>query len=226
MGFSKKLQYFIVKNMGISNKEAQDILYGGRVRYNHNITLQNIDIEEDSEIFIDDICIKKAVNFKYLAFNKPLGIETTFNEKIPKNLKKILPFHDVFPIGRLDKASQGLMILSNDGSIYDKILRKEHEIEKVYIVKVDKVINEDFLNQMSNGIKIMGRMTLACKLVQINKFTFEITLIQGLNRQIRRMCYKLGYEVISLLRIKVGKAELGDLKPGEWREISKNDLIF
>ena len=134
------------------------------------------------------------------------------------NLKAILPFEaDIFPVGRLDKESEGLLLLTNDGTVYDKILRNENKTEKDYIVQVDKPITSEFLETMSDGIVIMGKKTLPCQLIQIDDFAFKITLIQGLNRQIRRMCYKLDYEVLSLKRVRIGDVNLENLKAGEYR---------
>ncbi len=124
---------------------------------------------------------------------------------------------ELFPVGRLDKESEGLLILTNDGRTFDKTLRSEHQIEKEYLVTVDKEITEHFIVKMSSGINILGKMTLPCKVEQFDDFTFKIILIQGMNRQIRRMCYKLGYEVLQLIRIRIGEVSLGNLQPNEYR---------
>ena len=147
--------------------------------------------------------LQEAKKLIYIAYYKPRGIETTLNTDIADNLKNILPFKDdVFPVGRLDKESEGLLLLTNDGTLYDKILRNENKTEKEYLVKVDKEITKSFLETMSSGITIMSKKTLPCKLVQIDETYFQNYLIQGLNRQIRRMCYKLNFEVLSLKRIR------------------------
>ncbi|MBK6978864.1 MAG: pseudouridine synthase [Cytophagaceae bacterium] len=224
MGFSTKLQYFLVKRLGISNKEVQQFLMDKKVKINGNVVSSNPEVEPEDEIVVDGKIVQAAKTFKYLAYYKPRGVETTLNSEIPDNLINILPFPDVFPVGRLDKASEGLLILTDDGRYYDKILRKENKTEKEYLVRVDKSITEEFIENMSSGIKIMGKMTLPCEVMWVSDMEFRIVLIQGLNRQIRRMCYKLGYEVLFLQRIRIGNVFLDKLEPGMWQEISKTDL--
>ncbi|MCP9756801.1 pseudouridine synthase [Lacihabitans sp. CCS-44] len=225
MSFRNKLQYFLVKKLQISNSEAQKLLFERKITVNGKSTSANILIEPEFEIRYENEILQLSKNFKYLAFNKPRGIETTLNSEISDNLISILPFEGLFPVGRLDKASEGLLILTDDGRIYDKILRNEHKTEKEYIVKVDKTIDRSFLDNMAIGVKIMGKTTLPCQLELINENCFKITLIQGLNRQIRRMCYKLGYEVISLKRTRIGNLRLEDLGVGEWRHFEIKDVL-
>ena len=225
MSFRNKLQYFLVKKLQISNSEAQKLLIEKKITINGKFTSANILIEPEFEIRYKNEILQLSKKFKYLAFHKPRGVETTLNSEIPDNLISILPFEGLFPVGRLDKASEGLLILTDDGRIYDKILRNEHKTEKEYIVKVDKTIDRYFLDNMANGVKIMGKTTLPCQLELINENCFKITLIQGLNRQIRRMCYKLGYEVISLKRTRIGNLKLEDLGVGEWRHFEIKDIL-
>jgi 23S rRNA pseudouridine2604 synthase len=195
-----------------------------KVKINGNVISSNPEVEPEDEIKVDGKIVQAAKTFKYLAYYKPRGVETTLNPEVPDNLIKILPFSDVFPVGRLDKASEGLLILTDDGRYYDKILRKENKTEKEYLVRVDKPITEEFIENMASGIKIMGKMTLPCEVIKVSDSEFRIVLVQGLNRQIRRMCYKLGYEVLFLQRIRIGNVFLDKLEPGKWREISKTDL--
>lgn len=200
------------------------MLMDKKVKINGNVISSNPEVEPEDEIKVDGKIVQAAKTFKYLAYYKPRGVETTLNPEIPDNLINILPFSDVFPVGRLDKASEGLLILTDDGRYYDKILRKENKTEKEYLVKVDKPITEEFIENMASGIKIMGKMTLPCEVIKVSDSEFRIVLVQGLNRQIRRMCYKLGYEVLFLQRIRIGNVFLDKLEPGMWREISKTDL--
>lgn len=195
-----------------------------KVKINGNVVSSNPEVEPEDEIKVDGKIVQAAKTFKYLAYYKPRGVEATLNPEIPDNLIKILPFSDVFPVGRLDKASEGLLILTDDGRYYDKILRKENKTEKEYLVRVDKPITEEFIENMASGIKIMGKMTLPCEVMRVSDMEFRIVLVQGLNRQIRRMCYKLGYEVLFLQRIRIGNVFLDKLEPGMWRETSKTDL--
>lgn len=147
------------------------------------------------------------------------------NENIPNNLKSTLNFDfEIFPIGRLDKESEGLMILTNDGKIYNKIIHSNEHQEKEYFVEVDSVITDEFILQMQQGVVIMGEKTRPCTLSIINEYTFSIVLTQGLNRQIRRMCYKLGYNVLNLKRIRMININLEGLKEGEVCQISRSEI--
>jgi 23S rRNA pseudouridine2604 synthase len=224
LSFRNKLQYFLVKKLQISNTEAQKLLFNRKIFINGVSTSANILIEPEFEIRYENEILQSSKNFKYLAFYKPRGIETTLNSEISDSLWSILPFEGLFPVGRLDKASEGLLILTDDGRIYDKILRNEHKTEKEYMVVVDKPIDNTFLTSMANGIKIMGKTTLACQLDFIDDNCFKITLIQGLNRQIRRMCYKLGYEVTHLKRTRIGNLKLENLEVGQWRHFDIKDI--
>ncbi|MDP1813501.1 MAG: pseudouridine synthase [Leadbetterella sp.] len=224
MSFRNKLQYFLVKKLQISNSEAQKLLFNRKIFINGVSTSANMLIEPEFEIRYENEILQSSKNFKYLAFYKPRGIETTLNSEISDSLWSILPFEGLFPVGRLDKASEGLLILTDDGRIYDKILRNEHKTEKEYMVVVDKPIDNTFLTSMANGIKIMGKTTLACQLDFIDDNCFKITLIQGLNRQIRRMCYKLGFEVTHLKRTRIGNLKLENLEIGQWRHFDIKDI--
>jgi 23S rRNA pseudouridine2604 synthase len=184
---------------------------------------ENIVLNLGDSVAFEEQILREKKDFIYLAFYKPRGIETTLNREIEDNLKDILPFkEELFPVGRLDKESEGLLILTNDGRVFDKTLRHEHQTEKEYLVTVDKEIGEEFIHKMSEGINILGKTTLPCQVEKIDKHTFKIILVQGLNRQIRRMCYKLDYEVLQLIRIRIGTVILGDLKPSEFRYFYQN----
>jgi 23S rRNA pseudouridine2604 synthase len=218
MTFRNRLQYLLVVRLQISNKEALNLILSGRVLVNGITAKSNYELTKTDEVVYEGQVLQEAKKLIYIAYYKPRGIETTLNTAIEDNLKAILPFEeDVFPVGRLDKESEGLLLLTNDGTVYDKILRNENKTEKDYVVQVDKPITTEFLEKMSDGVVIMGKKTLPCKLIQIDDFTFKITLIQGLNRQIRRMCYKLDYEVLSLKRVRIGNILLGDLKSAEYQ---------
>lgn len=225
MSFRNKLQYFLVKKLQISNKEAQSLLLNREIWVNGNQTSANVPIEPEDEIIYQNIKLQQSKKFKNIAFYKPRGIETTLNTKIKDNLASILPFDDVFPIGRLDKDSEGLLLLSNDGRLYDRILRNEHRTEKEYEVKVNKPFNNEFLLKMAAGIEIMGKTTLPCQINKIDDITFKIVLLQGLNRQIRRMCHKLGYKVTYLIRLRIGNLNIDSLRPLEWRLVEKNEIF-
>ena len=222
MTFRKRLQYFLVKRLNISNKSALALILEGKILVNDFLICENIEINIQDKIVFDNQILQEGKRLIYIAFYKPKGIETTLNTEIPDNLKDILPFEEnLFPVGRLDKESEGLLLLTNDGRLFDKTLRSEHQIEKEYLVKVDKVIDDNFILKMSSGINILGKITLPCKIEKVDDFTFKIILIQGINRQIRRMCYKLGYKVLELKRIRIGDILMGDLKPYEYYAVRK-----
>lgn len=225
MTFRNRVQYLLVKRLRISNKEALMLIERGEIKVNGQSIQENCLLESTDEVSYQGTIIREGKALHYIAFYKPRGIETTLNEGIENNLKSILPFEEaLFPVGRLDKESEGLLLLTNDGRLMDKTLRKEHETEKEYIVTVDKAIDEAFVYAMSNGITIMGQTTLPCFVEVINEFQFRIILVQGLNRQIRRMCYKLDYEVTELIRVRIGKVSLQELTSGQYRRLTKEEL--
>ena len=218
MTFRKRLQYFLVKRLNISNKSALALILEGNIKINGQAITENAVINPEDSIVFDEQLLQEGKKYIYVAFYKPRGIETTLNQDIQDNLKDVLPFkEELFPVGRLDKESEGLLILTNDGRTFDKTLRSEYQTEKEYLLKVDREINGNFICKMSNGINILGKITLPCRVEKIDDYTFKIILIQGINRQIRRMCYKLGYEVLRLIRVRIGEVELGNLQPNEFR---------
>ncbi|MEA5460585.1 pseudouridine synthase [Arcicella sp. LKC2W] len=218
MTFRKRLQYLLVKRLQISNKNALALILEGKVLVNDTPVFENVVINPEDSVVYEEQVLKEGKQFLYIVYYKPRGIETTLNLEIEDNLKAILPFEEeLFPVGRLDKESEGLLILTNDGRLFDKTLRSEHQTEKEYLVTVDKIIDEDFIQKMSEGITILGRKTLPCRVEKVNEFTFKIILIQGMNRQIRRMCYKLDYEVLKLVRVRIGEVKLEDLTSNEFR---------
>jgi len=161
----------------------------------------------------------------YLAFNKPVGIECTTNLSVKNNIVDYINYPKrIFPIGRLDKASEGLIFMTNDGDIVNKILRARNNHEKEYTVTVNKPITNRFIEKMSGGIPILGTVTKRCKVEQLSKTIFKIILTQGLNRQIRRMCEYLGYEVVALKRIRIINISL-DIPVGRYRELSPSEIL-
>jgi len=218
MTFRKRLQYLLVKRLQISNKNALALILEGKLFVNDIPVFENVVIEPEDSVVYEEQVLKEGKQFLYIAYYKPRGIETTLNLEVEDNLKAILPFEEeLFPVGRLDKESEGLLLLTNDGRLFDKTLRSENQTEKEYLVMVDKIIDEDFIQKMSEGIIILGKKTLSCKVEKVDDFTFKIILIQGINRQIRRMCYKLDYEVLKLVRVRIGEVKLEDLAPNGFR---------
>ena len=169
--------------------------------------------------------IKNNIKRKYIMLYKPLGIVCTTDQNEPDNVVSFIDHDDrIYPIGRLDKDSEGLLLLTNDGDIVNRILRASEKHEKEYEVRVDKPVTAEFIKQMSSGVKILGRTTLPCKVNKTGERSFNITLTQGLNRQIRRMCEALGYNVRFLKRVRIMHLTLGNLKIGQWRNLTPTEL--
>lgn len=215
-----------ISSTGIcSRREADRWIAEGRVTINDLPTKLGNRVEESDVVKIDGKPLMQKPKTLYIALNKPVGIVCTTDKNEPKNIVDFIGHKErLFPIGRLDKPSEGLIFLTNDGDIVNKILRAGNNHEKEYIVSVDKKITDDFVRKMSNGIPILGTRTKKCKVEKINDRTFKIILVQGLNRQIRRMCEYLDYRVTKLKRIRIMNVKLGRLKIGEWRELTKEEM--
>lgn len=209
-----------------SRRAADRLIEERRVTINGIVTEMGTKIAESDEVRVDGELIYKAnENLVYLAFNKPVGIVCTTDIQVEKdNIIEYIGYPKrIFPIGRLDKPSEGLILLTNDGDIVNKILRARNNHEKEYIVTVNRPITQKFIQQMSNGVPILETITQKCKVDQISNFTFRIILTQGLNRQIRRMCDFFDYKVKKLKRIRIMNIKL-DLAVGKWRNLSKKEL--
>lgn len=209
-----------------SRRAADQLLQDGRITINGKIPEMGTKVSEEDEIFVDGKSIKKPEeDFVYIAFNKPVGIVCTTDTKREKNniVDYINHPQRIFPIGRLDKPSEGLILLTSDGDIVNKILRARNNHEKEYLVRVDKPITEKFLDKMRNGVPILDTVTKKCEVEKIDTMTFRIVLTQGLNRQIRRMCEYLGYDVKKLKRIRIMNIKL-DLPVGKWRNLSEEEM--
>ena len=182
-------------------------------------------VSKGQSVFIDGKPLKVENELVYIALNKPVGITCTTESKIKGNIVDFINHEKrIFPIGRLDKDSQGLIFMTNDGDIVNKILRAGNNHEKEYIVTVNKPITDEFIKGMSNGVPILGTVTKKCLVKKESKNSFRIILTQGLNRQIRRMCEYFGYEVKKLERIRIMNVSLGNLKIGSWRYLTKKEL--
>lgn len=222
---STNLNKFISSTGICSRREAERLITAGRVTINGKPTQLGNRVFDGDVVKIDGKPLKAKPKTIYIALNKPVGIVCTTDSKERKNIVKFVGHPQrLFPIGRLDKPSEGLIFLTNDGDIVNKILRAGNNHQKEYIVSVNRPINDRFAQRMSNGIPILGTVTKKCKVEIINSTTFKIILTQGLNRQIRRMCEYLGYEVTKLKRTRIMNVELGTLKVGEWRELSTEEM--
>ncbi|WP_062351218.1 23S rRNA pseudouridine(2604) synthase RluF [Bacillus kwashiorkori] len=219
-----RINKYISESGKASRRGADKLIADGRVTINGQRATIGSQVEPGDDIRIDGNPIRVGGNYVYIALNKPVGITSTTDRSIKGNIVDLVnhPLR-VFHIGRLDKDSEGLILLTNDGDIVNKILRAENKHEKEYIVSVDKPITPEFLKRMSEGVRILGTKTLPCKTVQLSKYDFRIILTQGLNRQIRRMCAALGYKVRRLQRIRIMNIHLGNLAPGQWRDLSKKE---
>ncbi|MNR19657.1 Ribosomal large subunit pseudouridine synthase F [compost metagenome] len=182
--------------------------------------------EPGDDVRIDGKRLETGSKVVYIALNKPVGITSTTEAHIQGNIVDFVGHQErIFPIGRLDKDSEGLILLTNDGDIVNKILRAEGKHEKEYIVTVDRPVTPSFITGMSSGVKILGSRTLPCEVTRISERVFRIILTEGKNRQIRRMCSAFGYEVRRLQRIRVMNIRLGTLQVGEWRELSAQEKL-
>ncbi len=208
-----------------SRREADKLLTEGRITINGLVPEMGTKVFPNDEVRIDGKWIRqKEEQPIYLAFNKPVGIECTTNQSVKNNIVDYLNYPKrIFPIGRLDKASEGLIFMTNDGDIVNKILRARNNHEKEYTVTVNKPITDRFIEKMSGGIPILGTVTKRCKVEQLSKTIFKIILTQGLNRQIRRMCEYLGYEVVALKRIRIINISL-DIPVGRYRELTPIEI--
>jgi 23S rRNA pseudouridine2604 synthase len=208
-----------------SRREADKYIEQGRVTINDNIASKGNRVRAGDVVEVDGEPLKKKKATIYMALNKPKGITCTTDTKDKSNIIDYVNYSSrIFPIGRLDKLSEGLIFLTNDGDIVNKILRAGNQHEKEYIVTVDKPVNLEFIKAMRNGVKIMGVVTQKCFVQQEGTHRFRIILTQGLNRQIRRMCEALGYNVEALRRTRIMSITLKDLPPGKWRYFTKEEI--
>ena len=211
-----------------SRRAADRLIEEGKVKINGKIPEIGSKVKKGDQVEVDGEEIQKSTNHKniYLAFNKPVGIVCTTDRRVePNNVIDFINYPTrIFPIGRLDKPSEGLIFLTNDGDIVNKILRARNNHEKEYIVSVNRLINKEFIQCMSNGVEILDTITKSCFVKKLGPKKFKIILTQGLNRQIRRMCESLGYRVQSLKRIRIMNINL-DVPTGKYRELSREELL-
>ncbi|MGB6409165.1 MAG: pseudouridine synthase [Planococcus donghaensis] len=220
-----RINKFLSETGITSRRGADKFIEAGRVTINGKLAELGSKVEANDEVEVDGKIIEQPQRqYVYLALNKPVGITSTTERHIEGNIVDFVNHPErIFHVGRLDKDSEGLILLTNDGDIVNEILRVENEHEKEYIVKVDMPITESFLSKMEQGVEILDTKTLPAKAEKLSSYTFKLTLRQGLNRQIRRMCSALGYEVRSLKRVRIINILLGDLPVGEWRDLTDTE---
>ena len=215
----------LFSNLGIcSRRETNRLIEDGRVKVNGLLAQMGQWVEEEDNILIDDEPIKAKKKI-YIALNKPVGITCTAAENVTNNIRDYMDYGQyIFPVGRLDKESQGLIIMTNDGILSNKILESDNLHEQEYIVTVNNPFDEDFIKGMSSGVDIGDAITRPCKVSRINENTFNIILTQGLNKQIRRMTKSFGYTVTKLERIRIMNINIEGIEYGKWRYLTENDL--
>lgn len=208
-----------------SRREADRLIAEGRVKINGKIAIMGQRVNKGDQVEYNGKKLVLQEKLIMIALNKPEGIECTNDRSNPDNVMDFINYQQkVFYIGRLDKNSCGLLLLTNDGDLANRIAKSVNNHEKEYIVKVNKVITDEFIKKMSNGVEILDTVTKKCKVRKIDEYTFGIILTQGLNRQIRRMCKALSYKVVKLKRIRIMNIMLGDLKEGTYRKVTDEEL--
>ncbi len=225
----KRLNKYISESGFCSRREADKLIEANRVTINGKLPELGTKVASGDEVLVDGRRIKaSAVNKSdrvYIAYHKPIGITCTTEHKVKGNIIDDIGHKQrIFPVGRLDKPSEGLIFLTSDGDIVNKILRAENAHDKEYVVTVDKPLSERFVERMSRGVPILDTVTKPCKVTIQSRFVFTIILTQGLNRQIRRMCEYLGYEVKKLKRTRIMSVHLRGLKPGQWRNLTSDEM--
>lgn len=222
---TSRINKYIASSGLCSRREADRLIEEGRVTVNGIVAESGMQVCGDDVVLVDGKNIIPETNDVYIAFNKPLGVTCTTDSRDPSNIIDYIGFPErIFPIGRLDKNSSGLILLTNDGSIVNTLLRAENNHEKEYQVTVDRPYDDKFIKEMQSGIPVLGQITLPCKINRVSARVFRIILHQGLNRQIRRMCEYEGYKVVKLRRIRFMNINLGTLGTGQWRYLTAKEV--
>ncbi|GHA70507.1 pseudouridine synthase [Cognatilysobacter bugurensis] len=214
-----------------SRREADRLIAEGRVTVNGARARVGAEVGEDDEVLVDGQKLQARSVAKgqrkhvYIALHKPVGVTCTTESDVKGNIVDFVGHERrIFPIGRLDKDSEGLILLTSNGDIVNEILRAEHKLEKEYLVAVNNAVTDEFLRGMARGVPVHGQTTLPCKTGRLGKFGFRVVLVQGLNRQIRLMAAHFGYRVKQLVRVRIGNVKLAHLKPGQWRNLTDAEL--
>lgn len=222
---SKRINKYISDTGHCSRREADKLVAAGLVLVNDVTAVMGTQVSPEDEVFVKNKKISENSKKVTIAFNKPVGVTSTTDQKDVTNIIKYIGYKErIFPIGRLDKMSEGLIFLTNDGDLVNKILRAGNNHEKEYVVTVNKPINDQFIKKMGHGVRILKTVTKHCRVECLGKYRFKIILTQGLNRQIRRMCEKLGYEVTKLKRVRIMNVELKGIERGKWRYLTASEM--
>lgn len=221
----KRLNKFIADSGYCSRREADRLIEEGRVKINGKIGALGDRVADGMRVEVDGKTLSGHGEKVYIVLNKPRGIVCTADPREPMNVVDYISYPiRIFPVGRLDKDSEGLLLLTSDGEIVNRLLRAAGGHEKEYEVEVDKPLTREFTEKMMSGVEILDTVTLPCKLRRTGSRSFNLILVQGLNRQIRRMCEALGYTVQKLRRIRINCLKIGALQPGQWRELSQAEV--
>ncbi len=222
---SVRLNKFLSERGVCSRREADDRIHAGRVTVNGVVATVGTRVSSADVVRLDGELLGAPTSLVYIALHKPIGVECTTDRRVAHNVIDFVAHPErVFPVGRLDKDSEGLLLLTNDGDIVNQLLRVEHHHEKEYRVTVDRPITDEFLASMAAGVQILETMTQPCRTYRVSKNEFRIVLTQGLNRQIRRMCDVFGYTVRKLVRVRFINIWLDGIEPGRWRYLTKPEL--
>ena len=222
---TSRINKYIASSGLCSRREADRLIEEGRVTVNGIVAESGMQVCSDDVVLVDGKNIIPETNDVYIAFNKPLGVTCTTDSRDPSNIIDYIGYPErIFPIGRLDKNSSGLILLTNDGSIVNTLLRAENNHEKEYQVTVDRPYDDKFIKEMQSGVPVLGQITLPCMINRVSARVFRIILHQGLNRQIRRMCEYEGYKVVKLRRIRFMNINLGTLGTGQWRYLTAKEV--
>ena len=220
-----RINKFLSERGLCSRREADSWVAGGRVSVNGVVAALGTKVQSGDAVRVDGRAVGRPSAHVYLVLHKPVGVECTTDPRVPHNVVGFVSHRErVFPVGRLDKNSEGLLLLTNDGDIVNDLLRAAHGHEKEYVVTVDRPVTDDFLAAMAGGVHILDRMTAPCRVRRVSKNVFRIVLTQGLNRQIRRMCEVFGYTVRRLIRVRFVNIVLEGIAPGRWRNLTRAEL--
>ena len=208
-----------------SRRKADELIDQGVVEINGELATKGSQVEPEDDVRVNGKRVTGKEKNIYIAFNKPIGVECTTNLSVKDNIISYINYPErIFPVGRLDKNSEGLILLTNDGDLSNEILKARHYHEKEYLVTVDHRVSDEFLEKMRSGVEILDTVTRPCEVEIVRSNMFKIILTQGLNRQIRRMCEALEYKVVKLRRVRIINIEIGDLEKGKWRYLSADEL--
>ena len=220
-----RINKFLSERGLCSRREADAWVEAGRVTVNGALATLGTRIAPGDAVAVDGRPVGEPSRHVYIALNKPVGVECTTDTRVPHNIVDFVAHSErVFPIGRLDKDSEGLILLTNDGDCVNRLLRVEHRHEKEYLVTVDRPLTDEFLTGMAHGVRILGQVTKPARVERAGKNMFRIVLTQGLNRQIRRMCDAFGYTVRRLVRVRFVNVRVDGIEPGQWRDLTPAEL--